>query len=404
MPIKLKGGGSLNIRNFERTDFPSVLIDYQAVQQYVSGGTTVVVTEADAEITRVTGATYYNGGFVAAVADHAEFALVNKTSQIATIGEDGAINRVTPGTCRLALQGPITIPFTLDLGNKGGTIDPSAVAVAGSLAKHCQDQVNSRVDSSMTMEANGMIFSALNHTTQVYTRNENLWCADIDMTCASPWNSDFTNYNSSTVNRKFGTLVTPMHVLGAKHQYYEVGTILRFIAGDDTIHTREIVGKEDYATADLTIYTLDRDVPAAITPCKVLPSDWGDYMANNSLTLPPALSIDQEQKELISSFISARGSYTGTLALAAPADTDQAIFNESKVSGDSGGPSFLIVNGELVLIMTFHYGGGGSGPIVSKYIAEINQMIIDSDAQSGLSTGYTVTEADFSAFPSYTYP
>jgi hypothetical protein len=401
MPIKLKGGGTLNIRNFERADFPSVLIDYQAVKQYVSGGTTAVVTEADAEITRVTGATYYNGGFVAAVADPTEFTLVNKTPSIATIGEDGSINRVSPGTSRLVLQGKISIPLNIDLGNKGGTINPSAVAVAGSLAKHCHDQVNSRVGSSMTMAANGMIFSSLNHNTQIYNRNANLWCADVDLTCASPWNSDFTNSNTSIVNRKFGTLITPMHVIGAKHQYYEVGKVLRFIAGDNTIHTREIVGKKDYSSADITIYTLDRDVPAAITPCKVLPADWGDYMANNHLTLPPALSIDQEQKALISSFISARDSYHGTLALAAPADTDQAIFNESKVSGDSGGPSFLIVNGELVLIMTFQYGGGGQGPIVSKYIAEINQMIIDSDSQTGLSTGYTVTEADFSAFPSY---
>jgi len=32
---------------------------------------------------------------------------------------------------------------------------------------------------------------------------------------------------------------------------------------------------------------------------------------------------------------------------------------------------------------------------------DLNALIVTADAQAGVSTGYTLTEADFSAFPGY---
>jgi hypothetical protein len=116
---------------------------------------------------------------------------------------------------------------------------------------------------------------------------------------------------------------------------------------------------------------------------------------NNYDTRPPALGLDQEEKALIIDFLTS-GSFR------TPINANRLIFNESKISGDSGNPAFLIVNGELVLITVWTYGGPGSGTPVAEHIAALNQMIADADAQAGVSTGYTVTEADFSAWPNFT--
>lgn len=247
----------------------------------------------------------------------------------------------------------------------------------------------------MTMEANGLIFTTQNHATQTYVRNSNLWCADVNLTCISPWNNNGTN-------RKAGALVTPRHVIGAAHYEYNVGNTIRFVSQDGVVHGRTIAGKArhpDYTPyfPDLTIYALNSDLPETITPCKLMPANWNDYLVNNFQNRPPALGLDQEEKALIIDF-NKGGSFL------TPADSNRLIFHEDKITGDSGNPAFLIVNGELVLVTVWTYGGAGRGTPVSDHIAALNGMIATADTQAGVSTGYTVTEADFSPWPNFATP
>jgi hypothetical protein len=65
-------------------------------------------------------------------------------------------------------------------------------------------------------------------------------------------------------------------------------------------------------------------------------------------------------------------------------------------TGDSGSPSFFIVNGELVLSHCLHYGGfGGYGPFVSNYIDEINSAM---NALGGTHQLTTINLSDFAVF------
>ncbi len=48
------------------------------------------------------------------------------------------------------------------------------------------------------------------NTGRGWQRNPNLWCADLDLTCFSPW-------NSTEHNLQGGTLITRQHVLLANH-------------------------------------------------------------------------------------------------------------------------------------------------------------------------------------------
>ena len=358
-----------------------------------SGTFSEAVTIDDAEFDRNTGATYYDNGAI--VVEHlpgVEFVSLNP--EVATIAPDGVITKVSDGLCQINAVGEVTLSITIDLTSTiGGITDYYTGPVSGCIAEHFSDQVDSRIDNTMTMAANGKIFSTQDHGTPNYVRNANLWCGDIDLTCISPW-------NSRNSNRRAGTLVTPRHVLNAAHYPLYNGDVIRFIEADGTVHTRTIVGAvnhPDYSPyyPDLRLYTLDSDLPVAISPCEVCPADWNDYAVQNYHNRPAVLGLDQEEKALVID-------WNGGGSHLTPTDADRLIFHESKIGGDSGNPAFLILNGALVLTTVWTGGGAGSGTPVADFITDLNAMIVTADAQAGIgATGYTVTEANFVKFPFY---
>ena len=79
-----------------------------------------------------------------------------------------------------------------------------------------------------------------------------------------------------------------------------------------------------------------------------------------------------------------------------PVDSTRLSFYESIISGDSGNPSFLIINNELVLITVWSGGGPGIGSNIIytgagypgtevDYVQDINTMM------SVLGGGYSLT-------------
>ena len=270
------------------------------------------------------------------------------------------------------------------------SISPSASPYVStvSLSDHLTKQIDDLLDESMSIEVNGKVFISQDHATRGYMRNEDLWCADLDLTGLSPW-------NSSGGHKKAGTLITPRHVIGAAHYEYSVGTVVRFVEKDaGVVHDRTVVGKVRHPKCknynpDLTIYTLDSDLPSTIKPYSVLPSDYSKYFDNIYKSKIPCIGFDQEEKALIIDW--ANGGRMRT-----PTDSKRLIFNESKIKGDSGNPAFLIFQGEPVLVTVWTFGGAGAGTPIANYISDINGMIATADKQAGVNTNYTVTEADLS--------
>mgnify|MGYP006253163315 FL=1 len=253
------------------------------------------------------------------------------------------------------------------------------------ISVHCSKQIDDLLDESMTMEANGKVFSSQDHASPTYVRNPNLWCGDLDITCVSPW-------NSSGGHKKAGTLVTPRHIIGAAHYEYSVGTVVRFVEKNGTVHDRTVTGKARHPECrnyipDLTIYTLDSDLPSTIKPCSVMPSNYSEYLDNFSRI--PSLGLDQEEKALIIDWRSGG-------RMQKPTDPKRLIFHENKISGDSGNPAFLVFDGKPVLVTVWTWGGAGGGTPVAEYISDIKAMIVTADTRAGVSTNYTLTEADFS--------
>lgn len=269
--------------------------------------------------------------------------------------------------------------WTDQIGSNDGTVNGSP-----QLARNALNQLN--------------LYTTQNHSAPSYTRNPNCWANSVlnNLTCISPW-------NSTNSNRRAGTLITPRHIIFAAHYQISNGATIRFIDPENNVVTRTMTHKRvhpDYSPyfPDLVVGILDSDVPADILPCKVLPDNWQTYLPT-SIDRIPCLTLDQEEKALITDGYNLSSSYT---SFRAPlADSARSDFYESKIVGDSGNPAFLIISGELVLLTVWTYGGAGSGTSITYFKNDINQMIESVDALASVNTGYTLTEIDLSTFNTY---
>ena len=286
-----------------------------------------------------------------------------------------------------------------------------------SLAETLSSEWDGRFVSGMTKAVNGGVYTSQNHETATYLRNPSLWCADVvnELTSISPWNSEHQN-------RVGGTLITKRHIITSAHAALSISSvplIVRFVDADSNVHTRTIIGSktsDDWARrnlSDFRIYTLDSDLPDSIKPCKILPSNWKNYLPDLNDTRPPQLVLDQEEKALVADLrrVDTKLSYG-----AYPIDTNRQILSEPLIGGDSGNPAFFIVDpnpedsnvsSQLVLNYVLTFGGSGSGSSLASSISLLNSAIAGADADASLrlgesiNTGYTVTEADFSYYTDY---
>lgn len=206
------------------------------------------------------------------------------------------------------------------------------------------------------------IFSVQDHANAHYVRNTNCWAADIDLTCASPW-------NSQSANLRAGTLISPRHVVFAWHNefYVHPGHTLRFIDSTNGGVDRVVVAVKQVMNTgieqfDIMLGILDSDVPPnRISFAKILPPDYTDYFGSKTrddIVRIPVIRFDQEEKALVGdlNFI---WQNTGCSAYCQGKRLD---FYEKIICCDSGNPCFVVINDEPVLLCVWHFGiRGGEG-------------------------------------------
>lgn len=240
-------------------------------------------------------------------------------------------------------------------------------------------QIDSRI-SGQTPAATMPMYDTLDHTTPSYVRNTSCWAADLDLTGISPWNSQ------STATR-CGTMISPRHILWSHHSsnYVDDGETIRFVTGDNTVVTRTVDTSLQISSTDIRIGVLTADVPDTIGFYKILPSDYTDVFPDRAVGAP-LLVVDQEKQAVVHDvvYLGGPGSH------GEPTDSTRASFYELLVSGDSGHPAFLVLDGELVLLGSHRT--ATSFPHLAAYISSINT------AMTTLGGGYQLTTVDLSGF------
>lgn len=260
----------------------------------------------------------------------------------------------------------------------------------GDLAEHAATQIDSRI-ATANPATDKAIFSVLDHATPAYTRNATCWAADLNLTPLSPWNSD-------GANEKPVLAISPRHVLMATHYSPAVSSTVRFIAADNTIVTRTITDIESLPIEsgfypDLTIGLLDSDLPSSIGFVKVLPAGWEFRLP---LSPDPVFIVDQDENALVADMNNLTVVSPFMFGAVSPSDATRLDFYETVISGDSGHPVFLIINGELVVVSVLT--GVISGTSVAGYRDELNALM------TTLGGGYQLTEVSLAAFDLYSAP
>lgn len=254
------------------------------------------------------------------------------------------------------------------------------------LGQAFDDEVSTRLSGKNPSTA-WNVYSTQDHATPNYVRNTSLWCADVDLTALSPW-------NSTGEFQRAGTLISPLHCVYAAHFSIAHGSTIRFVASDGTVHTRTIVTShiltDPYSgtASDIEIGTLNSSLPAAITPILLMPTSVVAKYRSPDEAACRVAGTDQEEKALVFRITVGQQGENPTNALMGWNNPD-STWGETIIGGDSGNPMFAILGGKAVLWS--HERSSGVGPHYPSF-ADAIQAVVEADGQS-------VTFADLSSYP-----
>ena len=226
-----------------------------------------------------------------------------------------------------------------------------------------------------------------------FVRNTNCWVAGLDLTCASPWNSDWNNY-------KAGTLITPQHFLYAAHFPAPTNTTFRWIDATNGIHDRTLTAQR-FLGNDIALGLLDSPLPDSIAPAKTITEDaLGRLRGKFGLKNGPGIRVlylDGIEKawQASSTFMENSDSLTFGEAFFVVGSTNLPFSRYGAVGGDSGNPIFLTEGTTAILISTFT--SPCSGPMLPAFRTQIEDAMVEMGGSS-----YTNwAAADLSSWTNY---
>lgn len=168
-----------------------------------------------------------------------------------------------------------------------------------------------------------------------------------------------------------GTLISPRHILFARHFPRSTGETITFHDRRGKPVTRTLQATLPVAgiqLPDLVVGLLDAEVP--LPHYRLLPprADWGALLQGTGVFIATA------QSKLLTARI--HHIANGRLSFTHQGTTNQYLVDDLQ-HGDSGHPAFLVLRGEAILLETHSHGGFGSGPFVSDPVvfAAINRSM-----------------------------
>jgi len=324
---------------------------------------------------------------------------------VAPVG-DGGFGRIR------VTNGVVSKIIKCDTEKRGGqTYREFLEYLEGSISRYLYDEVAPLFDSTPDVD----YYSAYNHATSTYTRNEACWASSLDFSGVSV----ASNKGSGWTRQRGGTLITARHILIARHFSYGIGTQVRFSNAAGTVETRTVIGSSIADQAgDLLVCTLNAAVTIA-NPFKIA----GEWLIQD-LQLSPESSASWYSGGIVIHTDQNARVYAARLGLSQSKCNSQTlpvtvngeafpnfIFNatckhdesdvipslysgmkNTPVDGDSGQPVFIVIDGLPVLAWAWKTPVSGP-PVYQSNGAVLNALIASADANASVSTGLTVTVA-----------
>ncbi|MCE0483671.1 MAG: hypothetical protein LV479_05480 [Methylacidiphilales bacterium] len=239
-----------------------------------------------------------------------------------------------------------------------------------------------------------------------FIKNQSNWAASVDLTCISVYNDRPDGYGL-----KFQTTaISPRHGIGPAHTSAPIGTHYNWLASDGTTITRKVIAKTTAAN-DIEIYLFDSDLPPTISPAKMLPPTWTQFLGvpanagKSPLQIHIPVIMPTQESGIYVNESSTIIQTPDLLMMFRPPSTDigRAFSNLKNGhngiwSGDSGFTAGIVVNGGYVPIVEWHFGGSGSGPFLPAYYSEMNAAMHKLSQDAHLISDYRLTPVDLSHF------
>ena len=197
---------------------------------------------------------------------------------------------------------------------------------------------------------------------------------------------------------RWGTLLSGNVFISANHHHPATNQTLKFYKTNDPNGesiTRTVSGGQHIATSDLYVGKLDSAVPNGYISyafANYTITNWTDFISSPYYNVvgymighsPGTYSSDTNVAvgtNLIDqyAYVSAGGTINHSLAMIDhnPGHTDHQHHETSFISGDSGGPLFVIENSALTIVGTNWYIGGGTNGVnyIGNYANEVNNYV-----------------------------
>lgn len=345
---------------------------------------------------------------------------------IATVDSAGQITGVTNGTARIACKlGGIELAYSHQVVTSGTVQIVSVTGYeTGSLGKHIQDAIATLISGKTAQGATLGLGGVQNRWTAAtygvgapaYTSNAGFFAASYDFSSVSVATTRGGNWFGFPV-----VLVSARHVVAAYHVAPSVGdtVIFRTVAG--AFETRTILSskiKTDFTGVQDAWVGLLSSAITTITPAKVLPANWINWIAGTPITAnrdlpmlcktvhaPDAIVDDgttsasgpSSDRVTIRSATCTSGNVGQTRP---PLDAGVSAWGCRVSSGDSGGPCFMPINGALVLVGQY-YGVDALGNCPTLYLTQLQAAMDTLKNAASDATAYPLTQADLSGFNAY---
>ncbi|MEK7641591.1 MAG: hypothetical protein AAB365_01195 [Patescibacteria group bacterium] len=260
--------------------------------------------------------------------------------------------------------------------------------VSSSTIQEMKTEVDTRLSGESPSSTTYNLYSAVNDSTQTYTRNPDLYAADVDFTCIPVWSA------AAASAQTMGVLVAPDIMIQANHSHPS-GTMY-FVGNDNVTVSRSITSGTNIAGTDIYVAKLNSAVPAGITPCKVLSATaFTNKISTTAVSYfqPPVIFTNQNRTLKIGKISYGTNTpFSQTINIV----KDSVNYNDwysQPCCGDSGSPAFVLINGEAVVLGVWHT--AFSVPNLSGYISQINSAI------ATLGSSYTLSTVDLSSFHTF---
>lgn len=225
--------------------------------------------------------------------------------------------------------------------------------------------------------------------------NPVFWAKDVDLSCASPW-------NSLAGALRAGALISKRHFVCAKHFPFRKGARILFVDSVGNVCPCEVESVKALEGIDIMVGLLNAEVTPDIRPTKILPPDYAKYIGDGKGL--PVATFNHHEQLVVSNLLQiptnrfmrlgSRQELSIVPYLIRTSIVENGIrsdFCKILECGDSGNPAFLFFGNEPILLFCNTCNNAGGGPPLHLFRREIQWAMDD------LCPGYKLEEFDFEA-------